>query len=501
MPEEGKKENQNSSPRPPIVVVLGHVDSGKTSLLDAIRQTHVAEKESGGITQHVGAYEVEFNEKKITFIDTPGHEAFSAMRSRGAKVADIAILVVDSLAGVQPQTKEAISHVKKSGIGLIVALNKVDLPGANPERIKQQLFKEGISAESLGGQVPIVEVSAKTGQGLDSLLELVLLMAEMEDLRGDPNQPAEGVVIEAYLDNLKGPLATLLLRNGSLKVGDIMATTTAGGKIKNMEDFRHQSLFLALPSMPVVVLGLEGVPQVGDKISVFPTMEEARAYLQKKEKKSGEGQVIFIEEGKKVLNLILKADVSGSLEAIEEVLSGLPQEKVTLRILGKEVGEINESDVKLAEASKAIILGFRVKVNPTATISRERAKVRVLSFDIIYALAQGVRQVMENLLQPEVERKILGKLKVLAIFRTEKNRQIIGGKVIEGEIKRGAKLDITRNEIPLGRGKIISLQENKKEVFQSGRGRECGILFEGEVKIEAGDILEAFEEERHRAEL
>ena len=499
--KDKQKENILTIPRPPIVVVLGHVDSGKTSLLDAVRKSHVAEKESGGITQHVGAYEVEFNEKKITFIDTPGHEAFSAMRSRGAKVADIAILVIDSVSGIQPQTKEAIGHIKKSGIGLIVALNKIDLPGANPERIKQELIKEGISVESFGGQIPAVEVSAKTGQGLDNLLELILLIAEMENLKGDPSQAAEGVVIEAYLDNLKGPLATLLLRDGSLGIGDIIATSTAGGKIKNMEDFRHQPLTIALPSMPVVVLGLEGVPQVGDKISVFPTMEEARVYLQKKEKKSGEGQVIFIEEGKKVLNLILKADVSGSLEAIEEVLSGLPQEKVILRILGKEVGEINESDVKLAEASKAAILGFRVKVNLTATILKERAKVRILSFDIIYTLAQGVRQVMENLLQPEVEKKILGKLKVLALFLNEKNRQIIGGKIIEGEIKKGSKLEVWRKDQNVGRGKIISLQENKKEVFQASRGRECGILFEGEVKIEEGDILEAFEEERHKAEL
>jgi translation initiation factor IF-2 len=513
MVKEQKQKSRNLTPRPPIVVVLGHVDSGKTSLLDAIRKTHVAEKESGGITQHVGAYEVVLppeaeptpdkgeRARTITFIDTPGHEAFSAMRSRGAKVADIAVLVVDAVSGIQPQTKEAINHIKKAGIGLIVAINKIDLPGANAERIKQDLMKLGITVESYGGKIPVVEVSAKTGKNLDQLLELILLLAEMESIQGDPAKPAEGVVIEAFLDSSRGPVATLLIRDGKLKIGDIVGTPTTFGKIKDLQSFKKDLLDEAWPSMPVIVLGLEEVPQVGDKIKIFPTVEEAKTYVQKKENKSAESPVVFIEEGKKVLNLILKADVSGSLEAIEEVLAGLPQDKVVLRILEKTVGEINENDIKLAQASKAVILGFRVKIGQAANNLKDRAQVKVLTFDIIYTLAQSVRQLMESQLQVETERKTLGKLKVLAIFRTEKNRQIVGGKVIEGEIKKGVKIEVWREEQSLGRGRLVSLQENKKDVFSVNKGKEAGILYEGEVKIELGDILEVFEETRTRGEL
>ena len=520
MVEENKqKENILTVPRPPIVVVLGHVDSGKTTILDAIRKTHVADKESGGITQHVGAYEVvvppegqpdilprqstgqDDRTRTITFIDTPGHEAFSAMRSRGAKVADIAVLVIDSVSGIQPQTKEAISHIKKAGISLIVAFNKIDLPSANPERIKNDLMKEGIQVESFGGKIPSIEVSGKTGKGIDALLEMILLIAEMEGFKADLDKAAEGVVIEAYLDNLKGPIATLLLRQGRLQIGDIIGTPTTFGKIKGMEDFKHLSLTEVLPSMPVVVMGLADVPHVGDKVKVFPNPDEAKLYIQKKERKAGQSSVIMIEEGKKVLNLILKADVSGSLEAIEEVLSGLPQEKIVLRILDKQVGEVNENDIKLAEASKAVILSFRVKLDSTALVLKERSRTRVLSFDIIYTLAQAVRQLMENALEPEVFRKTIAKLKVLAIFKTDKNREIIGGKVIEGEIKKGAKLEVWRQQECLGKGKLISLQENKKDVFSVPKGREAGILFEGGIKIQEGDIIEAFEEESKKAEL
>ncbi len=498
---QNPKENTLNVPRPPIVVVLGHVDSGKTSILDAVRKAHVADKESGGITQHVGAYELEFNGKKITFIDTPGHEAFSTMRSRGAKVADIAILVVDAVAGVQPQTREAISHIKKAGIGLIVAINKIDVPLARPEKIKEQLTKEGILVESYGGKIPAIEVSAKTGNGLDQLLEMVLLMAEMENFQGDLSKSAEGVVIEANLDSLRGPVATLLLRDGRLKVGDIIATSTVIGKIKGLENFKHQVVEEALPSMPVIALGFENAPMVGDKIKVFPTTEEAQAYLQKKERKSAEGSVFFAEEGKKVLNLILKADVSGSLEAIGEVLKSIPQEKVVLRILDKAVGEITDNDIKLAEASKAAIIGFRAKIGQTAAIIKERSSAKVLIFDIIYDLAQGVRQLMEKQLAPDIEKKFVGRLKVLAIFRTDKNRQIIGGKVVDGEIKKSARAEIRRGEEVMGKGKIISLQENKKDVEGVNKGRECGILFEGDAKIEESDLLEVFEEIKTKAEL
>jgi translation initiation factor IF-2 len=499
--DPNRKENTSLVSRPPVVVVLGHVDSGKTSILDKIRQTHVVEKESGGITQHIGAYEVEFQSKKITFIDTPGHEAFSAMRSRGANVADIAVLVVDAVSGIQPQTKEAISLVKKAGIGLVVAIKKVDLPAVKVEKVKQDLLKEGIQVESCGGKVPSVEVSAKTGQGLDHLLELILLLAEMENLQADLSKPAWGVVVEACLDSLRGPLATVLLREGQFSVGQVVATATTPGKIRGLENFRGQNIAQALPSQPVVVLGLEQMPQVGDKIKVFASTEEAQAYVQKKERKKDDNQVVFVEEGKEVLNLILKADVSGSLEAIEDILASLPQDKVVLRVLEKSAGEVSESDIKLAQASRAVVLGFRVKESQAIANLRERLGVKVLSFDIIYSLVQAVRRLMESRLAPETERKTLGRLKVLAVFLNEKNRQIVGGKVIEGQAQKGAKIEVWRQDQSLGRGRLVSLQENKKDAFSVAKGREAGILYEGEAKVEAGDILEFFEESRQRAEL
>lgn len=496
-----EKKDQNLIIRPPVVVVLGHVDHGKTSILDYIRKTKVAEKESGGITQHVGAYEVEYKNKKITFIDTPGHEAFSAMRGRGAKVADIAILVVAADEGVKPQTKEAISHIKKVGIPMIVAINKVDKPEANPEKIKRQLAENEVLVEEFGGKIPSVEISAKTGQGIDDLLELIILVAEMERLEGDLSKPAEGVVIEAYLDSLRGPTATLLIREGILRQGDIIGTASTFGKIKILENFQGIPIKEALPSQPTIVIGFETTPQVGEKFKVFSDINEAQKYIEKKERKSGDGEVFSIEPGQKVLNLILKADVLGSLEAIEEVLKNLPQEKVILRILKKEVGEINESDIKLANSAKAKILGFRVKISPIAAGLKEQLKIGVLVFDIIYDLIQGVRTLMEKLVEPEIKKIILGKVKILAVFRQESNRQIVGGKVIEGEVRLGSKIEVFRNEEKIAEGKLINLQKNKKDAEKVQKGEECGILYEGEGKIEEGDVLVFYIEEKRKIEI
>jgi len=507
--------------RPPVVVILGHVDHGKTTLLDYIRKTNVAEKETGGITQHIGAYEIEVGnppsspptinlrtdkkategQRKITFIDTPGHEAFSAMRGRGAKVADIAILVVAAEEGVKPQTKEAILHIKKTGIPMIVAINKIDRPEANPEKVKRELAENGVLVEKLGGKIPSVEISAKTGQRIEDLLELIILVAEMEKLTGDISKTAEGLIIEAYLDSLRGPTATLLLRDGVLKSGDIIGTVSALGKVKTLENFQSFPIKKALPSQPVIVLGFENVPQVGEKFKVFSDIESAKKYIEKKERKAGEGEVFLIEEGQRVLNLILKADVLGSLEAVEEVLKNLPQEKVILRILKKDVGEINESDLKLANSAKATILGFRVKINPIATNLKEQLKVRILVFDIIYELIQGVRSLMEKIMAPEVVKTTIGKVKVLVIFRQEARRQIIGGRVIEGEVKLGLRVEVFRNEEKVSEGRLVNLQKNKKDVEKAIKGEECGILFEGDVKIEEGDILVIYTEERRRGEL
>ncbi|MBI2626615.1 MAG: translation initiation factor IF-2 [Candidatus Nealsonbacteria bacterium] len=479
----------NLKPRPPIVVVLGHVDHGKSSILEAIKDFKITAKESGGITQHIGAYEVDYNGKKITFIDTPGHEAFSAMRSRGAKVADIAILVVAGEEGIKPQTKEAILHIKKAGISMIVAINKIDKPEANPAKVKGELAKEDILVESMGGKIPSVEVSAKTKKGIPELLELILLIGEMEKLEGDSEKPAEGVIVESYLDDQRGPTATLLLRDGSLNPGDIAGTASVFGKIKAMEDFQGRAIERAMPSQPVIVMGFEKAPQVGEKFQVYSDIESAQKYITKKERKAGEREVFFVEEGKKVFNFILKTDVQGSVEALDEVIKDLPQEKIVLRIIKQEVGDISESDVKLAKSGNCRILGFRVKITPTAATLAERDEIKIMLFDVIYDLVQAVRKMMEKSIESEEVKLELGKLKALAIFLTEKNRQIIGGKVVAGEIKKGTSVEVFRNEEFMGKGKMINLQKNKKDANLAIKGEECGILYEGDVKVQEGDIL------------
>lgn len=476
------------------MVVLGHVDHGKSSILEAIKDLKITASESGGITQHIGAYEIEHNNKKITFIDTPGHEAFSAMRSRGARVADIAILVVAAEEGIKPQTKEAILHIKRSGIPMVVAINKMDKPEANPEKVKRELSRQEVLVESMGGKVPAVEISAKTKKGIPDLLELILLMAEMENLAAETLKPAQGVVIESYLDSQRGPTSTLLLRSGILKPGDIVATASTMGKVKILEDFQGKALNRGLPSMPVIIIGLEKAPQVGEKFEVYPDAESAQKYIAKKEKKAEAAEVFVMEEGKKVLNLILKADVHGSIEAIEEVLKGLAQDKVILRVLKSDLGSVNEGDVKLAKSSRSRILAFRVKTDASAAILAERDRVNIIAFEVIYDLAQAVRQLMEKSIEPEKVRKDLGKVKVLAIFRTEKNRQIVGGKVVEGEAKRGAKVEIYRKEENIGEAKLINLQKNKKDIGTATKGEECGILCGGDIKIETGDILQFYEQ-------
>ena len=496
MAENNKQPNVIS--RPPVVVVLGHIDHGKTSLLMAIRDFNVLEKESGGITQHVGAYQIEHNQKKITFIDTPGHESFSAIRGRGSKLADIAVLVIDAGEGIKKQTKEAIAHIKNANLTTIVALNKMDKPGANPEMVKQQLSKEDILVESWGGKVPAIEMSAKTGQGITDLLDMILLVSEVEDLKAETGVPAEGTIIEAYLDPKKGPTTTVLVENGTLRQGDIIGTDFVVGKVKNLGDFLQKEMKEANPSDPAIIIGFENVPMVGEKFHVFSSHEEAISNLKKKEIKNN---TFEFDPNKKYLNLIIKGDAQGSLEGIEEVLKILPQDNIGIRIIRSEVGDITEQDVKMAKTSGAVIIAFRVKKDKVAEISAENNKVKVYDFTIIYELAQKVRELMERKLTKEKERIELGKIEVLAIFRTEKNRQIVGGDVTEGEVQKGASLEIYRGEEKIGHGRIIELQSNKKDFDVVKKGKECGILYQGSERIKEGDTLVVFKEEYRQEEL
>jgi len=490
---EKKEKKIEFISRPPVVVILGHIDHGKTSLLMAIRDFKVLEKESGGITQHVGAYQVVHNEKKITFIDTPGHESFSAIRARGSKLADIAILVIDAVEGIKKQTKEAISHIKKANLLTIIAFNKMDKPGADPEMVKQQLFKEDVVVESYGGKVPSVEISAKTGEGITDLLDVIQLVAEMEELKSEVGDGTEGVIIESYMDSQRGPTSTVLVEKGILREGDFIGTDSSVGKVKNLGDFLGKETKEAYPSDPVVIVGFENVPMVGERLYVYDSIDEARNNLKEKEIKKSNG--IEEDPNKKYLNLIIKSDAIGSIEAIKEILNVLPQETVELKIIRAEVGNISESDIKFAKGSGAVILSFRTKKDKIAEIIAEKEKVRIYEFDIIYELSQKVRELMERKLVKEKERTDLGRIEVLAIFRTEKNRQIVGGNVIDGEVHKGAMLEIFREGEKIGSGKIIELQSSKKDFDIVKKGKEAGLLYQGSTRIKEGDELLVYKED------
>ena len=508
-----KKIIEKMHQRPPVVVVLGHVDHGKSSLLEAIKDFKITAKESGGITQHIGAYLVEHHNKKITFIDTPGHEAFSAMRQRGAEVADVALLVVDAAQSVQPQTKEAAQAVKNAGIPMIVVLNKIDLPTANPQKIKGELLKIDVSEESMGGQVPSVEASAKEKTGIDELLEMILLICDLQDLKAETSVPAEGIVIESHMDSLKGPIATVIIQKGILNKKSIIATNSALAKVKSLEDFMGQAVERVHPGEPAVVLGFEDVPATGEKFTTYAGVEDAMANIKKER---GKKEIVYLvpegeadkplgsAQGKKVLNIILKGDFGGSLEAIDGMIKTLPTDQVSLKILKSEVGDINESDAKLAEMASAQIIGFRVKVSPgVVQLMRNdtQKRVRIKTFEIIYELVQELRNSMEKSLEAETVRREVGKIKALVLFFAEKNRQIVGGKITEGEIKKGLKLEVFRGMEKVGAGRIINLQRDKKDMDLLKKGDECGILFEGNVKVEKGDILAAYVEERQKGVL
>jgi translation initiation factor IF-2 len=483
----------------PVVIILGHIDAGKTSLLNAIFELEFKEEKPGGeITQHLGAFEVEKDGKKITFLDTPGHEAFAQMRSRGAKVADIAVLVVDSVEGVKEQTKEAIKCVNDAKVPLIVAIHKIDKSEANPEKVKRELAKEGILVESYGGKIPEIKTSAKTKEGIEDLLDLILLISEMENLKADISKPAKGVIVESFLDPKRGPTATAILEEGVLKKGDFVATKSTFGKVRILENPQKKKIEEIFPGQAGIIVGFEEVPIIGEEFFSFKDLESAREYAKPIEKKVEE---VEIKEGQKVLNLIVKADVLGTKEAIEEVLRNLKSEKIILKILKSGVGQINEEDVKLAKTTNATILGFRAKTEKSAIDLAMRQKIRIFNFQLIYDLVEGVRKLIAGEIEPEIVRVDFGKVKVLVEFWKKGERQIVGGRVIEGEIHNGLLLEIVRDGEIIGEGKILNLQKEKRDIQFAKRGEEIGILYEGKARIKEGDILNVFKKEKKKVEI
>jgi translation initiation factor IF-2 len=495
-------------PRPPVVTILGHVDHGKTTLLDAIRKSQVAQKEVGGITQHIGAYQVEYKGERITFLDTPGHEAFTAMRARGAQVTDIAILVVAADDGVMPQTVEAINHAKAAGVPIIVAINKIDKPQADVERVKRQLGDLGLVLEEWGGDVIAVPVSAKQAQGIEDLLENILVVAEVSELRANPDRPAAGVVIEARLDKSRGPVATVLVQNGTLKVGDCIVAGGAYGKVKAMFNDAGRRVKTAPPSTPVEVLGLGTLPEAGDIFSVYPDERTARNIAERrmKEREAQRAAVkaLTLEEvysrisaGEvKELNLILKADVQGSLEAIAGALNRLATDKAKVRILHAASGSITESDVLLAKASKAIILGFNTSPGPGVERLAEREGVEVRLYSVIYHLTEDVEKALKGILEPVYEEVVEGHAEVKAVFPVGKLGKVAGCLVTDGRLHRGASVRILRKGQVIFEGTITSLRRFKQDVTEVATGFECGVGIQGFTDFQPGDILEVHRRER-----
>lgn len=500
-----KEDPKKLQSRPPIVAVMGHVDHGKTTLLDKIRKTNVAGEEAGAITQHIGAYQIEHQGKLITFLDTPGHEAFAAMRARGANVTDIIVLVVAADDSVKPQTVEVINRAKLAKTPMIVAINKIDKPGANLERVKGDLANLGVMIEEWGGKTSAVPISAKTGEGLDKLLETILLLAEIEELKANPGGFTVGTVIESHLSKGQGPIATTLIQNGTLQIGDPVVVGGAYGKIRAMETASGAKLRIAPPSTPVAISGLSEVPEVGNILRVTKDLEAAKSeaiHRQKQERAkrlspSGRfpagGQIISPDQ--KELKIILRADVAGSLGVVSESLIKLGSDEVKVNLVGAGVGEITESDIGLAEGTKGIILGFHTKVAPAAARLAKLKNIKISSYDIIYELVEDITSILLSLMPVEVVEVKLGRAKLKAVFRTEKTWVIAGGEVLEGKLVEKKRFRIIRNKQIIGEGKLEELQQNRIEIGEVPGGKEFGMkAVELTAKIEAGDMIEAFDE-------
>ena len=503
--EDFEDKEEDLKPRPPIITVMGHVDHGKTSLLDAIRSTNVTASESGGITQHIGASEVEINGQKIVFLDTPGHEAFTAMRARGAHVTDIAVLVVAADDGVMPQTIESISHAKAAGVPIIVAINKMDKPAANPDRVKQELTEHGILVEDWGGDVISVPVSAKTGEGITNLLEMILLQAEMLELKANPARLAQGTVVEARLDKAKGPVATLLVLNGTLKSGQSVVAGTSCGRIRLMTNYMGKKIAKAGPATAVEILGLTEVPQAGDEFNAVKEDRIAREIAENRKLKLREEvlarnsastlEQLFsqIQEGEvKDLNLIVKADVQGSVGAIVASLEKLKNENVRVKIIHTGVGAVNESDVMLAGTSGAIIIGFNVRPSSAVQSMADRDNIQIRTYRVIYDIINDVEDAMKGMLDPEFKEVVLGKIEVRETFKVPGVGIIAGAYVTEGKVVRNAEVRLVRDGIVIHEGKISSLKRFKDDAKEVQHGFECGIGIEDYNDIKIGDVIECF---------
>jgi translation initiation factor IF-2 len=508
--EEGERvehgaEEEGLQPRPPVVTVMGHVDHGKTSLLDAIRQTNVTAQEVGAITQHIGAYQVDVNGHKITFIDTPGHEAFTALRARGARVTDIVILVVAADDGIMPQTREAIDHAKAAGVPMIVAINKIDLPAADVNKVKTQLTQHEVVVEEYGGEVPAIGVSAKTREGLDDLLEHINLVAEISELKANPDRAAEGTIIESEIDPSRGPMATVIVQKGTMRIGDAVVAGEAWGKIKAMFDEKGQRVTEAGPSTPVEVMGLGSVPRAGEVIVAVADEREARDIAEQRQRESSEGQLRAvtleavsgdIAAGRvKDLNIVIKADANGSLEAIRQSLERLDSPEVRVNVIHTGVGNVSESDVMLALASKAIVVGFHVKVEPGGKKMAEHERVDIRYYQIIYELIEDVEKAVKGLMEPVLVEVQDGRAEVRAVFKV-RGGKAAGCSVQDGVIRRNSLARVLRGGQMVHESRVSSLKRFTEDVREVTQGLECGIGVERFETFEVGDVIEAYHTEQ-----
>jgi len=494
--------------RPPVVTIMGHVDHGKTSLLDAIRQTEVVAGEAGGITQHIGAYQVNHQGKSITFLDTPGHEAFTAMRARGARVTDIAVIVVAADDGVKPQTEEAVDHAKAADVPMLVAVNKVDKEGSQPDLVRTQLAQRGLNPSEWGGETEFVDVSAKSGLGLEDLLDTIQVVAELEELVANPKAEASGVVVESKLDPGRGPVVTILIQRGTLEIGDALVAGAHWGRVRAMHDFTGERVKTAGPGDPIEVLGFNGVPEAGEHVRAVENERRARQLAGERAtrlktealaRRSGvrislEDVLTLAREGRvKELNLVLKADVSGSLEAVEDEIARLPQQEVSVNVIHRAVGGLNESDVMLAAASDAVILGFNVRPVGEARIAAEREGVEIRTYSVIYRAIEELRAAMEGMLEPEEVESTLGEVEVRQLFRASKVGVIAGSFVNDGKVTRGAKARLVRDGTVVYDGEVASLRRYRDDVREVLSGMECGIILKDFQDVKEGDVLEVYE--------